>query len=238
MRLLVTRPEPDAADTAAKLRALGHDVIVRPMLEVVFNMAPAGLAPDSLVLTSRNGVRALMRWPDAARWRSLPAFAVGGETAALLREAGFADVRVAAGDAEALVALIAAESPGALGTILYPAPRDQAADLTARLVAKGYRIERVEAYRTEPATELGEAVTTALRDGRLDGALFFSARTAAAFVTLLEEAGLRGAARTLALYALSNQAAAPLRNLAAPLHVAARPDLASLVALIPGAVRE
>ncbi len=38
------RPEPDAAETAEKLRALGHDVILRPMLELVFNPPPAGLA--------------------------------------------------------------------------------------------------------------------------------------------------------------------------------------------------
>ena len=238
MRLLVTRPETDAAETAAKLRALGHDVIVRPMLEVRFNPPPAGMKPDSLVLTSRNGVRALVRWPDASAWRGLPAFAVGAETAALLREEGFADVRAAGGDAEALVALIGNEDPGKLGTILYPAPREQAADLAGRLGAKDYRVARVEAYRAEPATDLGEEVTAALRGGKLDGALFFSARTSAAFVRLIEAAGLAPEAGALDLYALSEQAAAPLGNLGGRLHVAERPDLASLAALIPGAVRE
>ena len=32
MRLLVTRPEPDAARTAASLRARGHDVALAPLL--------------------------------------------------------------------------------------------------------------------------------------------------------------------------------------------------------------
>ena len=32
MRLLVTRPEPDATRTAETLRARGHDVLVAPLL--------------------------------------------------------------------------------------------------------------------------------------------------------------------------------------------------------------
>jgi uroporphyrinogen-III synthase len=237
MRLLVTRPEPDAAETAARLRAMGHAVIVRPMLEVAFNPPPARLMPDSLVLTSRNAVRALLRWPDAAGWRGLPAFAVGAETGALLREAGFADVRVAGGDAEGLVALIATEPPTRLGTILHPAPRDQASDLAGRLAGKGYRVERVEAYRTEPAAALGAELTEALRAGTLDGALFFSERTAATFVRLVTAAGIEGGIRPLAVYALSERTAAPLRNLADRVHVAARPDVGALLALLPGPVK-
>jgi uroporphyrinogen-III synthase len=237
MRLLVTRPEPDAAETAARLRAMGHDVIVRPMLAVVFNPPPAGLAPDSLVLTSRNAVRALASWPDAAKWRGLPTFAVGAETGALLQEHGFRDIRTAGGDAGALIALIESHAPAELGTILYPAPRDQAADLAARLGAKGYRVERVEAYRAESARELGDELTQALRAGRLDGALFFSERTASAFVALVGAARLQDSLRPLAFYALSRRTAAPLRNLAGELHVAGKPDSASLFALLPGAVK-
>jgi uroporphyrinogen-III synthase len=237
MRLLVTRPEPDAAETAARLRAAGHAAIVRPMLEVAFNPPPAGLAPDSLVLTSRNAVRALAAWPDAAKWHGLPAFAVGGETGALLREHGFRDVRAAGGDAEALIALIEGHAPAELGTILYPAPRDQAADLAGRLGAGGNRMERVEAYRAEPARALGGELARALREGRLDGALFFSERTAAAFVALVAAAGLTESLRRLVFYALSPRTAAPLRNLAGELHVAGKPDSASLLALLPGAVK-
>lgn len=237
MRLLVTRAEPDATETAARLIALGHTVLVQPMLTVIFGPPPAGLAPDSLVLTSRNAVRALLRWPDASGWRGLPAFAVGGETGALLREAGFADVHVAGGDAEALLVRIAEHPPARLGTILYPAPRDQAADLAGRLAAKGYRVERVEAYRAEPAASLGAELIGALRSGGLDGALFFSGRTAAAFAALVTAAGLRESVRPLACYALSARVALPLRNLAATVRVAERPELAALLALLPGPVK-
>lgn len=232
MRLLVTRPEPDATATAEALRALGHEVIVRPMLEVVFNPPPSGLKPDSLVFTSRNAVRALLAWPDAGGWHGLPAFAVGRETAALLREAGFRDVRSADGDAEALIALIAGEETARLGTILYPAPREAAADLADRLGRKGFRVLRIEAYRTEPAAELGDDVVAALRGNRIDGALFFSGRTASVFASLVAQAGLHGKL-DLACYVISSRAGEPLAGLADDISVAPRPDAANLLALIP-----
>lgn len=237
MRLLVTRPEPDAAATAARLRVMGHAVTVRPMLEIAFNPPPGGLQPGSLVLTSRNAVRALVRWPDAAGWRGIPVFAVGGETGALLRESGFTDVRIAGGDAETLLALVGSHRPEELGTILYPAPRDQAADLAGRLAANGYSVERVEAYRAEPVASLGEELAEALRGNELDGALFFSERTASVFIDLVAAAGLDRALKSLTFYALSPRTAAPLRDRGAGLRIAARPDAESLIALLPGAVK-
>jgi uroporphyrinogen-III synthase len=237
MRLLVTRPEPDASETAARLKGMGHEVIVQPMLAVVFEPPPAELAPGSLVFTSRNAVRALLAWPDAAGWRRLPAFAVGAETAALLRDAGFRDVRVAGGDAEALIGLVAAEMPAALGTLLYPAPRDQAADLAGRLSAQGFRVARVEAYRTEPASRLDEEVVAALRGNRIDGALFFSERTATAFARLAAEAGLTDALRRVTCFALSPRTAAPLAGMTGDMRIAPRPDAASLLALVPAPVK-
>ena len=37
MRVLVTRPDDDAEETAAKLIALGHEPIVAPLLEIKFS---------------------------------------------------------------------------------------------------------------------------------------------------------------------------------------------------------
>ncbi len=232
MRLLVTRPEPDAAETAARLMGLGHAVIVRPMLTVVFNPPPVVAEASALVFTSRNGVRAVANWPQAPGWRALPAFAVGGETAAAARSAGFADVLVAEGDAAALVELVAKEFGRDAGPVLYPAPRDQAADLAGRLAARGFSVLRIEAYRTEPADGLGDELTRALRDGTLDGALLFSRRTAATFANLVKAAGLDEPAARLTLYALSPNAAEPLRSLGSDVRVAARPDAESLLALL------
>jgi uroporphyrinogen-III synthase len=233
MRLLVTRPEPDAEETAARLAAMGHEVIVQPMLRVVFAPPPEDVPePTALIATSRNGVRALITWPIAAAWREKPLFVTGEGTARTAAEAGFTDVRSGGADAAALANRIVRDILKGDGPILYAAARDRTGGLACGLDAAGYDVRTVEAYRAEPVPDLDPAVAEALRAGRIDGILFFSRRTAAAFVSAVEAAGLMQALASTACYALSERIAEPLRPLASSIHVAARPDFADLAALI------
>ena len=61
VRLLLTRPEPDAARTAAALRARGHEPIVAPLLAIeIVSDADLGAGPWAAILvTSANAVRAI-----------------------------------------------------------------------------------------------------------------------------------------------------------------------------------
>lgn len=237
MRLLVLRPEPDASETAARLRALGHDVLVDPMLDIVFASPPRAMEPPAAIMfTSRNAVRALQQWPAAAAWNDVTAYAVGVETAALARSAGFADVRAAGGDAEALAGLIAADFDRRKGTLLYPAARHRAADLRGKLSVVGVEVTMIEAYEAVPATRLDDDVRGALSRGEIDGALFYSRRTAATFRAVIDAGGLSGMLAGVTLYALSSQVAEPLAGIAgATIAVAPRPDSDSLFALLAAA---
>jgi hypothetical protein len=94
MRLLVTRPEPDNARTAAALRANGHEVMLAPLLhiEAVTN-ADLGAPPwAAILLTSANGARAIADHPRRAELIALPVLAVGRSSADAARAAGFTDV--------------------------------------------------------------------------------------------------------------------------------------------------
>lgn len=234
LRLLVTRPEPDAGETAARLRTLGHDVFVQPILRAEFFPPPVDLPePAAIVFTSRNAVRAVERWPAAMDWRSRPAFAVGRETAALARAAGFGEVHPGDGDAAALAERIAADFDAASGAILYPAARHRATDLESRLAAMGFAVTTVEAYRMLAAESFDEDIAALLRGRQIEGALFFSRRTSDGFRNLVEAAGLADAVSGVVYYALSDAAAEPLRGLGARIFVASRPDGESLLALLP-----
>ena len=226
------RPEPDASETAARLRGLGHSVLVEPMLTVEFGPEPAGLPePAAILFTSRNAVRALGRWRQAADWRDRPAFAVGKETAALARAAGFRDVRAGGGDAAALADVVASELPLGRGTILYPAAGNRAGDLEAFLSTRGFSVRVIEAYRAVSTERLRETTATALRNGEIDGVLVYSRRTAETFRDLAVAAGL-GRLPRIAFYAISQSVAEPLRALSpADIHVAAQPD--AMLALLP-----
>jgi len=233
MRLLVTRPQPDASETAKRLAALGHAVEVAPMMEIAFSPEPAGFGvPAALLVTSRNAVRALERWPAAGAWRAVPVYAVGETTAALARAAGFDDVRAGPGDVTALADLVRADFDRDAGAILYPAARDQAADVAAMLT--GFTVITVEAYRGVAATRIEEEIARAIRSTAIDGVLFYSRRTAAIFAELVAAANLgEGLARAV-FFALSATVAEALAGLRpAEVRVAARPDEESLFSLIP-----
>jgi uroporphyrinogen-III synthase len=238
VRLLVTRPEPDAGETAARLRAMGHAVMLQPMLRVVFADAPEGLPdPAALIATSRNGVRALAAWPIAAAWRGKPLFVTGEGTAQTSAEAGFTDVRSGGADAAALANRIVRDLGKGEGPIVYAAARDRTGALAGGLTAAGYDLRVVEAYRAEPVAELDPGVAGALRAGRIDGILVFSRRTAEAFVAAVDAAGLSPVLAGIACFALSERTAQPLRALSPLVRVAERPDFDGILALIAAARR-
>src|SRR5262245_58994761 len=148
MRLLVTRPEPDGARTAALLRARGHEVLTAALLRV----EPVGFElPNSdwaaVVLTSANAARALAQHPHRARITGLPAFAVGRQTAEAAQAAGLTALNTADGDRNDLVALLCRRFGGSQKPLLHLAGEDRAGDLAGC----GVPVETVVAYRAVKA---------------------------------------------------------------------------------------
>lgn len=230
MRLLVTRPEPDAARTAEKLRARGHDVLVAPLMRVEPVAADLAGAWDTLLMTSANAARAV---PQADPPRSLPVFAVGDRSAAAARTAGFTDVVSADGALADLVRLVAARFAGTNARLLYLAGEDRAGDLAGDLAHRGHTVRTAVVYRAVAAEGLPADAREAFRADRLDGALHYSRRSAATLLRLAGEAGLLNAALSLAHYCLSADVAAPLREAgAATVHVAPAPHEAALLDLV------
>ena len=229
MRILVTRPEPDAGRQAEMLTRLGHEPVLAPLLRVAF--APdvrldLGGA-DALVATSRNGLRALKDHPQRHEAAKLPLFAVGEATAKLARELGFAGVTTGPGTGEALAKLILERvKPGA--TLLHLAGDTVAFDLKSALEAQGLHVRQAVLYGTIPATALPQDAVASIGAGKLDGVILMSPRTATTFADLIRRHGLEGAAPRLICYCLSQAVAKAVE----PLIVAARPREEDVLALI------
>ncbi len=230
MRLLVTRPEPDGARTAQRLRDLGHEAMLAPLLSVVAVVdAEPGSGPwDALLVTSANGVRAVADHPRFGSLRRLPLLAVGRASADAARAAGFPDVQSAGGDAADLARLAADRFPAGGVRLLYLAGQDRARDLVAMLSDRGIAVEIAVVYRAEPAASFPPAVQAALQERAIDGVVHFSRRSVEAYLACAE--GLIGAALAPVHYCLSERAAEPLRAAGAgTVTVAARPDEDALI---------
>ena len=124
MRILITRPEPDAAALEAALATTGIDSLIEPMLSI---RPVAGATIDltdiqGLLFTSANGIRAFRSLTPAQSptpARQLPVYAVGDATAGAARTAGFETVFAADGDVAGLAELVRGRVDPAAGGLLH-----------------------------------------------------------------------------------------------------------------------
>lgn len=237
MRVLVTRPLPDARTTAARLRRLGHDVVCAPLIEIVpvaHRIDAAGV--QALVVTSANAIRALDE-ETTGRLLGLPVYAVGGRTAAAVRSAGFGKVIEAGPDAEALAAVLTGLTTDA-GPVLHLSGREVARDLEA-LVAGGPTIRREIVYDAMALKTLPNEIAAELSARRIDAVLHFSPRSARIFGRLITSARLDRAAAGLMHLAMSPRVADALRESGLPVAaVASDPTEAALIESLGTASRD
>ena len=228
MRVLVTRPRPDADETAAELIALGHEPVIAPLLEVTFDTDTTLNLSDAqaILITSANGVRALS---SATVRRDLPVFTVGDASAAAARQNGFDRTESADGNVQTLADLVITRLSPPDGQLVHVAGTVTAGDLSGKLALAGFEVSRAVLYRAEPVPNLPDVIGERLRGGSLDAAIFFSPRTAAQFAELVTSEGLvEHCGRTVAV-ALSGAVAEKLTNLAfSDIRIAETPDQVSL----------
>lgn len=235
MRILVTRPRPDADALSERLTALGHGVVVDPLLRVQFIdfTVPPERPRQAVVITSRNALRALERHPETIdSLRSTPLFAVGAATASHARALGFADVRPGPGTAAQLARQIADTADPAGGPLLCLTGEVTAYDLPAALDPLGFTLETIVAYRTIAATQFSAETVNGLVSGGIDAVLLMSARTARTYTTLVSMHNQLENIRNIAHLCLSETISDEL----SPLHpliirTAARPSIEELLAL-------
>jgi uroporphyrinogen-III synthase len=169
----------EALVTAERLRAMGYDAIVAPLLEVQMVSVGAVDGFDGVVATSGNALAAL------SCCTGLPLLAVGDATAARARAAGFRQVFSAGGDA-ATLARVAPTHFRVGGRLLFVTAEGEGLGLAEALRQAGFQVDRRVGYTVRPASSLPGAAREALVSGRLRAALFLSARTARVFASLLD----------------------------------------------------
>jgi len=211
MRVLITRPEREAAALAQALAARGHEAVIAPLFRLQILTPPDGFAASlaaaqAVLLTSANGARALA---EASEQRSKPVFAVGDTTAATAEGLGFTNVVSAAGDAAALSDLVRQRLDPAAGPLLHVS----GAEVAGEPVAAGFDVRRVVLYEARAAETLPDSARAALEARAIDVATFFSPRASMLFARLVTEARLAETCRAVTAIAISPAAAEPLAAL-------------------------
>jgi len=227
-RVLITRPEPGASQTARRLIALGFVPVVAPVLSIIARevSVPGGVA--ATLLTSRNAIAACPPW-----LRDRMVFAVGTATATRAIEAGFSRVFNADGDAIALAKLVADTLSPADGNVFLPVAQGQGTELADSLRRQGFHVVRRVAYQAARLPVLPETAATHLRQSQLSAALFFSGETSRHFARLLREAKLIDAVRDVEAVSISERAAVALTSLPwRRISVASKPNQDAMLVLL------
>ena len=234
MRVLVTRPEPDATALKAHLVAQGHEVLIEPLMELRFDdLDPIELGGvQALIATSRNGLRALAASPELEAARQLPLFAVGPGPAATARGLGFQMVIKGPGTGRELVSLITDGIDVNAGSLLHLAGDVLAFDFVAELGRLGYHVLQPLVYVAEPVQRLSGSTVTRLRNGQIAGVLLLSPRTAQIYADLLHQHDLVEASSNLVHYCISEATADRLADLGQlKVEIAEAPNLKEVLAL-------
>jgi uroporphyrinogen-III synthase len=232
MRVLVTRPERPTARTAERLRALGHEPILDPLLDLHFDPPESldrGEAFDGVIFTSSNAVRAVAGHRDLPVILGLPVWTVGSRTTKAAAELGFAAPQAEALDLAGLAAVLRELPTGR--SLLHLAGRDRAGDLAAMVGADGPGITTCVVYAADKAGCLRPETERSLRRGEVDAVLHYSRRTAEAYVAL-SEAVLPPAQEHPVHLCLSSAVAEPLAVRGARVRVATLPTEEALLELL------
>ncbi len=225
--MLITRPQPAAAETARHVTAMGRQAVVAPLLEIRTLDPVLPSDADAVLVTSGNAVPALPEWA-----RGRPVFAVGAATAGRARRAGFTDIRSADSDAAMLASLVRRELPVARRLLLLTG-KGQGAALVALLRDHAAEVTRCVVYEAVPVPRLPEPARAALGARNVGAALFFSAETARCMVRLVREAALEETVGVAEACAIGPAAAVALGSLPwRRIRTAAHPTQDEMLALL------
>lgn len=232
MRVLVTRPEPGASETARRLATAGHEAVILPLTGIVALRPrhwPDPTDCDAVVLSSANALRHADGMPSGLL--ALRCFAVGEHTAAAAREAGFSRISVAEGDASSLASLCLSELHQG-SHVVYPCGRVRKPDIERTLADRGIRVSAVQTYDTVILPPDPVAETTLLAAGFPSSVLLHSVLSVQAFHELAERLDWRG---EIPIVCLSGRIAGAAHVIAgAKISVAEEPKDACMIACLGG----
>jgi uroporphyrinogen-III synthase len=210
MRMLITRPEPDAQATCERLNALGIEAVSVPLMsrQTLHAHLPSPQGFAATALTSTNALRALDETGQLAPFLDKPVFAVGDRTAHEARQLGFSDVAAADGTLESLITCLARARLE--GPIFYPCGKHLSGDLAHALAPQGLMVVTVPVYEMVAETELPPLLAQLLAEGDFGATLLYSRRTAEIFCALAADRLAPEQRRSFPMLCLSENVAGPL----------------------------
>lgn len=211
-KVLITRAEPAANQTAEFILKSGHQPIVMP----IFKISDTGKTiPEKqyngIIFTSKNAVAILQTRNWQYQDMNIPAFCVGEKTKKAAMELGFTNTITANGGGAELTKLMDDEAYNGK-TFLYPSTPDKSFDMAGRLEPFGINVETVDIYQAITITPSKEGFTSAITEAAGHYIFTYSALSSGHLKNLLEKFHVTSSLKQITLIGISKQAIKPLEH--------------------------
>ena len=217
--VIITRAEPGAGETAKRVRALGLQAIISPVLSL-HRVEPLPDIPidgaSGILFTSANGVRF---FTEVCAELNCKAWCVGPATLEAAQRAGFTDCVSADGASRDLVDLVVREGDPDRGHLLHVANTAAAGNVRADLMDAGFDVRFVGLYEPVGAESLSQDALRAMSENARTCVLIHSAKGAYSFARLIDDTQNKN----LTFICVSQNAAEPVRG-SGETRIAARPN--------------
>lgn len=202
--LLLTRPIDDSIKSKDVLAALGFEVMIEPMLEVVYH--PVAIIKireyDLVVATSRHGIAGLA---SSTTMRDIRIVTVGDSSKKYAIDLGFRSVEAAGGTVFDLLQHLKEVACGK--RVLYVRGAHVSYDLRKSAEQLDVSLEELVLYSTSASVDFSLVCRNALALGRISGVLFYSPRTAEIFLELAAKSLQLECLHCTVAYTMSSRAA-------------------------------
>lgn len=190
--ILVTRPEPQAQETAGWLVKAGHHAIISPVIQLsettdCTRKIVGARHKDVLIVTSQKALSLLVQY---GMQRDMPLLLTGAALAAKAMHDGFTQVRHANNNAQSLLDMILADVSLRTQYLGYMHGSPIALDMVGHLHQADFNIEGFEIYQSCMAGKLRSEALQALQGGEVDCILCYSNVSAQSLMQLARQHAL------------------------------------------------
>lgn len=186
VRVLVTRPQPGADQTVARLASLGYKPLLLPLTQAVPLAQPLPeFSPQFVAATSPQAFHHLS--PELREMlAAIPAIVTGEGTAAAARSAGFVNVQASGGNVSGLLDALGS-LPAQNADVLYLAGRIRRPELELFLQGHARHTGLIEVYDTVSVSYTTEKLREIGGDAVINAVLITSVETVGALAAIADQ---------------------------------------------------
>ena len=177
MHVIITRPIEDSLELIRNLKIINHTITYLPLISVrkISNENINFKNYKGIIFTSANAIKFLNITEIP---KNIYCFCVGEATEKKAKNFGFYNTISAGGNVDTLIELIIRTFDKKTGKLIYISSEFISKDLDIELTKKGYLVDRIVNYTSEPITRIEQNTLEYIKKNKPDVICIYSEKSA------------------------------------------------------------